>query len=94
MTNTSLLVIAAPVTEQAVQPKEIEAKNYLDNTADWVCLKDQTLVDDALTTQDGIVINNRLEVTRNTLHRIKALSLTLQESLFRIVKGRKSTQST
>ena len=48
VTNTSLLVIAAPVTEQAVQPKEIEAKNYLDNTADWVCLKDQTLVDDAL----------------------------------------------
>lgn len=59
VTNTSLLVIAAPVTEQAVQPKEIEAKNYLDNTADWVCLKDQTLVDDVLTTQDGIVINNR-----------------------------------
>lgn len=59
VTNTSLLVIAAPVTEQAVQPKEIEAKNYLDNTADWVCLKDQTLINDALTTQDGIVINNR-----------------------------------
>ena len=59
VTNTSLLVIAAPVTEQAVQPKEIKAKNYLDNTADWVCLKDQTLVDDALTTQDGIIINNR-----------------------------------
>ena len=59
VTNTSLLVIAAPITEQAVQPKEIEAKNYLDNTADWVCLKDQTLIDDALTTQDGIVINNR-----------------------------------
>lgn len=59
MTNTSQLVIAAPVTEQAVQPKEIKAKNYLDNTADWICLKDQTLVDDALTTQDGIVINNR-----------------------------------
>ena len=59
VTNTSLLVIAAPVTEQTVQPKEIEAKNYLDNTADWVCLKDQTLIDDALTTQDGIVINNR-----------------------------------
>ena len=59
VTNTSLLVIASPVTEQAVQPKEIKAKNYLDNTADWVCLKDQTLVDDALTTQDGIVINNR-----------------------------------
>ena len=59
VTNTSLLVIAAPVTEQAVQPKEIKAKKYLDNTADWVCLKDQTLVDDALTTQDGIVINNR-----------------------------------
>lgn len=59
VTNTSLLVIAAPVTEQAVQPKEIEAKNYLDNTADWVCLKDQTLIDDAITTQDGIVINNR-----------------------------------
>lgn len=59
VTNTSLLVIAAPVTEQAVQPKEIEAKNYLDNTADWVCLKEQTLLDDALTTQDDIVINNR-----------------------------------
>ena len=59
VTNTSLLVIASPVTEQAVQPKEIEAKNYLDNTADWVCLKNLTLVDDALTTQDGIVINNR-----------------------------------
>lgn len=59
VTNTSLLVIAAPVTEQAVQPKEIEAKNYLDNTADWVCLKNLTLVDDALTTQDGIVNNNR-----------------------------------
>ncbi|QUB68025.1 hypothetical protein J5A68_08375 [Prevotella melaninogenica] len=59
VTNTSLLVIAAPVTEQAVQPKEIEAKNYLDNTADWVCLKNLTLIDDALSTQDGIVINNR-----------------------------------
>ena len=59
VTNTSLLVIAAPITEQAVQPKEIEAKNYLDNTADWVCLKDQTLIDDAFTTQDDIVINNR-----------------------------------
>ena len=59
VTNTSLLVIAAPVTEQAVQPKEIEAKNYLDNNADWVCLKNLTLVDDALTTQNGIVINNR-----------------------------------
>lgn len=59
VTNTSLLVIAAPVTEQAVQPTEIEAKNYLDNTADWVYLKNLTLVDDALTTQDGIVINNR-----------------------------------
>mgnify|MGYP001679433698 FL=1 len=59
VTNTSLLIIAAPVTEQAVQPKEIEAKNYLDNTADWVCLKNLTLIDDALTTQDGIVINNR-----------------------------------
>lgn len=59
VTNTSLLVIAAPITEQAVQPKEIEAKNYLDNTADWVCLKNLTLVDDTLTTQDGIVINNR-----------------------------------
>lgn len=60
VTNTSLLVIASPVTEQAIQPKEIEAKDYLNNTADWVCLKDQTLVDDALTTQDGIVINNRI----------------------------------
>ena len=59
VTNTSLLVIAAPVTEQAVLPTEIEAKNYFDNTADWVCLKNLTLVDDALTTQDGIVINNR-----------------------------------
>lgn len=59
VTNTSLLVIATPVTEQAVQPTEIEAKNYLDNTADWVYLKNLTLVDDALTTQDGIVINNR-----------------------------------
>ena len=65
VTNTSLLVIAAPVTEQAVQPKEIEAKNYLDNTADWVCLKDQTLIDDALTTQDGIVINNRFGSNEN-----------------------------
>lgn len=59
VTNTSLFVIAAPVTEQAVQPTEIEAKNYIDNTADWVYLKNLTLVDDALTTQDGIVINNR-----------------------------------
>ena len=65
VTNTSLLVIAAPVTEQAVQPKEIEAKNYLDNTADCVCLKDQTLIDDALTTQDGIVINNRFGSNEN-----------------------------
>ena len=61
VTNTSLLVIASPITEQAVQPKEIEAKNYLDNTADWVCLKNLTLIDDALTTQDGIVINNRFD---------------------------------
>ena len=65
VTNTSLLVIAAPVTEQTVQPNEIEAKNYLDNTADCVCLKDQTLIDDALTTQDGIVINNRFGSNEN-----------------------------
>ena len=58
-TNTSQLVIAAPITEENVQPKEIEATEYTDNIADWVLLKNQNIINEELTTQEGIVINNR-----------------------------------
>ena len=62
-TNTSQLVIAAPITEENVQPKEIEATEYNDNIADWVLLKNQKIINEQLTTQEGIVINNRFNST-------------------------------
>ena len=63
MTNTSQLVIADPITEVNVQPKEIEATEYNDNIADWVLLKNQKIINEQLTTQEGIVINNRFNST-------------------------------
>lgn len=62
-TNTSQLVIADPITEVNVQPKEIEATEYNDNIADWVLLKNQRMINEQLTTQEGIVINNRFNST-------------------------------
>lgn len=62
-TNTSQLVIADPITEVNVQPKEIEASEYNDNIADWVLLKNQRMINEQLTTQEGIVINNRFNST-------------------------------
>ena len=62
-TNTSQLVIADPITEVNVQPKEIEATEYNDNIADWVLLKNQKIINEQLTTQEGIVINNRFNST-------------------------------
>lgn len=62
-TNTSQLVIADPITEVNVQPKEIEATEYNDNIADWVLLKNQRIINEQLTTQEGIVINNRFNST-------------------------------
>lgn len=62
-TNTSQLVIAAPITEGNVQPKEIEATEYTDNIADWVLLKNQNIINEELTTQEGTVINNRFNST-------------------------------
>ena len=62
-TNTSQLVIAAPITEENVQPKEIEANEYTDNIADWVLLKNQNIINEELTTQGGIIINNRFNST-------------------------------
>lgn len=62
-TNTSQLIIADPITEVNVQPKEIEATEYNDNIADWVLLKNQRIINEQLTTQEGIVINNRFNST-------------------------------
>ena len=53
LTNTSLLVIAAPVTEAEVQPKEIQAADYAANVADWVSLKNLRIAADGLSAQEG-----------------------------------------
>ena len=62
-TNTTYLIIAAPVTEKEVQPKEIEATEYTNSIADWVLLKNLSITNEQLTTQEGIVINNRFNST-------------------------------
>ena len=62
-TNTAYLIIAAPVTEKEVQPKEIEATEYTNSIADWVLLKNLSITNEQLTTQEGIVINNRFNST-------------------------------
>ena len=64
-TNTAYLIIAAPITEKDVQPKEIEATEYSNNIADWVLLKDQSLINEELATQEGIIICNRFNSTAN-----------------------------
>ena len=64
-TNTAYLIIAAPITEKEVQPKEIEATEYSNNIADWVLLKDQSLINEELATQEGIIIRNRFNSTAN-----------------------------
>ena len=63
LTNTSLLVIAAPVTEAEVQPKEIKAADYAANVADWVSLKNLHIAADGLSTQEGIAVHNRFGIT-------------------------------
>ena len=63
LTNTSLLVIAAPVTEAEVQPKEIKAADYAANVADWVSLKNLRIAADGLSTQEGIAVRNRFGIT-------------------------------
>lgn len=40
LTNTAFLVIADPVTEADVNPKDISIDNLGDNLADWITLKD------------------------------------------------------
>ncbi|MGP1473012.1 MAG: hypothetical protein ACTTJN_05530 [Prevotella intermedia] len=65
LTNTSLLVIAAPVTEAEVQPKEIQATDYAANVADWVSLKNLHIAADGLSTQEGIAVHNRFGITAN-----------------------------
>ena len=62
-TNTAYLIIATPVTEKEVQPKEIEATEYTNSIADWVLLKNLSITNEQLTTQEGIVINNRFNST-------------------------------
>lgn len=64
-TNTAYLIIAAPITEKEVQPKEIEATEYSNNIADWVLLKNQSLINEELATQEGIIIRNRFNSTAN-----------------------------
>jgi hypothetical protein len=63
LTNTSLLVIAAPVTEAEVQPKEIQAADYAANVADWVSLKNLRIAADGLSAQEGITVRNRFGIT-------------------------------
>ena len=63
LTNTSLLVIAAPVTEAEVQPKEIKAADYAANVADWISLKNLRIAADGLSTQEGIAVRNRFGIT-------------------------------
>ena len=63
LTNTSLLVIAAPVTEAEVQPKEIKAADYAANVADWISLKNLRIAADGLPAQEGITVRNRFGIT-------------------------------
>lgn len=63
LTNTSLLVIATPVTEAEVQPKEIQAADYAANVADWISLKNLHIAADGLSTQEGIAVRNRFGIT-------------------------------
>ena len=63
LTNTSLLVIAAPVTEAEVQPKEIKAADYAVNVADWISLKNLRIAADGLSAQEGITVRNRFGIT-------------------------------
>ena len=63
LTNTSLLVIAAPVTEAEVQPKEIKAADYAANVADWISLKNLHIAADGLSAQEGITVRNRFGIT-------------------------------
>ena len=63
LTNTSLLVIAAPVTEADVQPKEIKAADYAANVADWISLKNLRIAADGLSEQEGITVRNRFGIT-------------------------------
>ncbi len=63
LTNTSLLVIAAPVTEAEVQPKEIKTADYAANVADWISLKNLHIAADGLSAQEGITVRNRFGIT-------------------------------
>lgn len=54
LTNTAFLVIADPVTEAEVNPKEIAAAEIGDNLADWVA------VTDIETATSGIALQNAL----------------------------------
>lgn len=63
LTNTSLLVIAAPITEAEVQPKEVVAADYAANAADWIRLKNQHITADGLSTREGIIVRNRFGAT-------------------------------
>ena len=63
LTNTSLLVIAAPVTEAEMQPKEIKAADYAANVADWISLKNLRIAADGLPAQEGITVRNRFGIT-------------------------------
>ncbi|GAB6975127.1 hypothetical protein JCM15124A_00340 [Prevotella falsenii] len=63
VTNTSLLVIAAPVTEAEVQPKAIKAADYAANVADWISLEGLHIAADGLSTKEGIAVHNRFGIT-------------------------------
>lgn len=45
-TNTALLIMAAPVMEENVEPKEITVSQLTQNYADWVIIKDVTMQDE------------------------------------------------
>ena len=63
LTNTSLLVIAAPITEADVQPKEIKTADYAANVADWISLKNLRIAADGLSAQEEIAVRNRFGIT-------------------------------
>lgn len=58
-TTTAFLAIAAPVSEADVTPGEIVATDYRDHLADWVTLRALHIGSDAMTSDEGIVVNNR-----------------------------------
>jgi hypothetical protein len=58
-TTSAFLAIAAPVSEADVTPGGDLATDYRDHLADWVTLRALHIGSDAMTSDEGIVVNNR-----------------------------------